>query len=42
VEQDEQGQQKAGNAQQDLQNHMKNVHDGLSKVGGCGSVPVPD
>ena len=36
VQQDEQGQQEAGDAQQHLQNDMKNVHDGLSEDGDCG------
>ena len=36
VEQDEQRQQEAGDAQEDLQNDMKNVHDGLSEVDDCG------
>ena len=36
VEQDEQGQQEAGDAQEDLQNDMKNVHDGLSEDLDCG------
>jgi hypothetical protein len=38
VEQDEQGQQEAGDAQEDLQNDMKNVHDGLSEDRECGSL----
>jgi hypothetical protein len=38
VEQDEQGQQEAGDAQEDLQNDMKNVHDGLSEDWECGSL----
>ena len=41
VEQDEQGQQEAGDTQEDLQNDMKNVHDGLSEdldYGGHNSV----
>jgi hypothetical protein len=34
VQQDKQRQQKAGDAQEDLQNDMKNVHDGLSEENG--------
>jgi hypothetical protein len=38
VEEDEQRQQEAGDAQEDLQDDMKNVHDGLSGSWDCGSV----
>jgi hypothetical protein len=38
MEQDEQGQQEAGDAQEDLQNDMKNVHDGLSEDRKCGNL----
>jgi len=42
VEKNEQRQQKAGYAQQDLQNDMKNVHDGLSKKRKTGAGLVRD
>jgi hypothetical protein len=38
VEEDQQRQQEAGDAKEDLQNDMKNVHDGLSESWNCGSV----
>jgi hypothetical protein len=38
VEEDEQRQQEAGDAKEDLQNDMKNVPDGLSESWKCGSV----
>ena len=37
VQQDEHGQQEAGDAQQHLQDDMKNVHDGLSEEGIAGA-----
>lgn len=42
VQQDQESEQKAGDSQQDLQDDMKNVHDGLSKVGIAGDRAVTD
>jgi hypothetical protein len=37
VKEDQQRQQEAGDAEQNLENDMKNVHDGLSEDWKCGS-----